>query len=225
MMRILIVEDEPELGEIVQDYLRAQEFDTTLVGDGQVALHKILHEHWDLVLLDLMLPGKDGLSICQEVRRVSQVPIIMMTAKVEEIDRLLGLELGADDYICKPYSPRELVARVKAVLRRTQPVTADLHFYLDKTTLSVRFREQQVEITAVEYRLLETLMASKERVVSREQLMKHAYNDHRVVNDRTMDSHITKLRKKLLQLTEEEIIHSVYGVGYKLQIPRPDLPQ
>lgn len=220
MKRILIVEDEPELGNIVQDYLRAQEFDTTLVNDGQIALHKILHEHWDLVLLDLMLPGKDGLSICQEVRCVSQVPIIMMTARVEEIDRLLGLELGADDYICKPYSPRELVARVKAVLRRTLPTTADTHFHLDQSTLSVRFRDQHVEITAVEYRLLETLLANKDRVISREHLMKHAYNDHRVVNDRTMDSHITKLRKKLVQLTEEEIIHSVYGVGYKLQIPR-----
>lgn len=224
MMRILIVEDEQELGEIVQDYLRAQDFDTVLVSDGQVALDRILQEHWDLVLLDLMLPGLDGLSVCKEVRRVSQVPIIMMTAKVEEIDRLLGLELGADDYICKPYSPRELVARVKAVLRRVQPITADTHFHLDQSTLSVRFRDQQVEVTAVEYRLLETLMANKERVVSREQLMKHAYNDHRVVNDRTMDSHITKLRKKLLQLTEEEIIHSVYGVGYKIQIPRADTP-
>lgn len=223
MMRILIVEDELELGEIVQDYLRAEEFATTLINEGQAALNKILQEQWDLVLLDLMLPGKDGLSICQEVRRVSQVPIIMMTAKVEEIDRLLGLELGADDYICKPYSPRELVARVKAVLRRTQPAPADTHFHLDQSTLSVHFREQQVELTAVEYRLLETLMANKERVVSREQLMKHAYNDHRVVNDRTMDSHITKLRKKLLPLTEEEIIHSVYGVGYKMQIPRGDV--
>lgn len=224
MMRILIVEDEQELGEIVQDYLRAQDFDTVLVSDGKVALDRILQEHWDLVLLDLMLPGLDGLSVCKEVRRVSQVPVIMMTAKVEEIDRLLGLELGADDYICKPYSPRELVARVKAVLRRVQPIPVDTHFHLDQSTLSVRFRDQQVEVTAVEYRLLETLMANKERVVSREQLMKHAYNDHRVVNDRTMDSHITKLRKKLLQLTEEEIIHSVYGVGYKIQIPRTDTP-
>lgn len=220
MMRILIVEDEPELGEILQDYLHAQEFDTTLVGDGIIALQKILHEHWDLVLLDLMLPGKDGMSICQEVRRVSQVPIIMMTAKVEEIDRLLGLELGADDYICKPYSPRELVARVKAVLRRTQPSAGDTHFHLDQTKLSVHFQDRKVEVTAVEYRLLETLLANKERVVSRDHLMKHAYNDHRVVNDRTMDSHITKLRKKLSPLTDEEIIHSVYGLGYKLQIPR-----
>lgn len=219
MMRILIVEDEVELGEIVQDYLRAQDFETLLVNDGVEALQKIVHEYWDLVLLDLMLPGKDGLSICQEARKVTQVPIIMMTAKVEEIDRLLGLELGADDYICKPYSPRELVARVKAVLRRTRPAEDETHFYLDQTNLSVHFQGQNIEVTAVEYRLLDILLSNRNRVISRDHLKKHAYNDHRVVNDRTMDSHITKLRKKLSQLTPEEFIHSVYGVGYKLQIP------
>ena len=219
MMRILIVEDEIELGEIVQDYLRAQDFETLLVNDGIEALQKIVHEYWDLVLLDLMLPGKDGLSVCQEARKITQVPIIMMTAKVEEIDRLLGLELGADDYICKPYSPRELVARVKAVLRRTRPAEDETHFYLDQTNLSVHFQGQNIEVTAVEYRLLDILLSNRNRVISRDHLKKHAYNDHRVVNDRTMDSHITKLRKKLLQLTPEEFIHSVYGVGYKLQIP------
>jgi two-component system response regulator BaeR len=219
MMRILIVEDEIELGEIVQDYLRAQDFETLLVNDGIEALQKIVHEYWDLVLLDLMLPGKDGLSVCQEARKITQVPIIMMTAKVEEIDRLLGLELGADDYICKPYSPRELVARVKAVLRRTRPAEDETHFYLDQTNLSVNFQGQNIEVTAVEYRLLDILLSNRNRVISRDHLKKHAYNDHRVVNDRTMDSHITKLRKKLLQLTPEEFIHSVYGVGYKLQIP------
>lgn len=219
MMRILIVEDELELGEIVQDYLRAQNFETCLVSDGLEALQMILHQHWDLVLLDVMLPGKDGLSICKEARKVTQVPIIMMTAKVEEIDRLLGLELGADDYICKPYSPRELVARVKAVLRRTRPAQEETHFYLDQASLSVHFKGQNIEVTAVEYRLLETLLSNSNRVISRDHLKKHAYNDHRVVNDRTMDSHITKLRKKLLHLSSEEFIHSVYGVGYKLQIP------
>lgn len=219
MKRILIVEDEPELGKIIQEYLSIQHFDSNWVTDGNIALQKILHEQWDLVLLDLMLPGKDGLSICQDVRKVSQVPIIMMTAKIEEIDRLLGLELGADDYICKPYSPRELVARVKAVLRRTQPQAATAVFHLDQTNLTVHLNGRSTEITAVEYRLIDTLLTNKDRVVSREHLKKHAYNDHRVVNDRTMDSHITKLRKKLLQLTQEDIIHSVYGVGYKLQIP------
>ncbi len=118
-MNILIVEDEIDLGEILQDYLTSEGFSATLVSDGELGLQKILTEKWDLVLLDLMLPKRDGLSICQEVRKTSQVPIIMTTAKVEEIDRLIGLELGADDYICKPFSPREVVARVKAVLRRS----------------------------------------------------------------------------------------------------------
>lgn len=219
MMRILIVEDEPELGEIIEEYLRAQHFDTLWINDGIQAFEKIQHEQWDLVLLDLMLPGKDGLSICQEVRKFSQIPIIMITAKIEEIDRLLGLELGADDYLCKPFSLRELVARMKAVLRRTQAVSANNHFYLDQSKLTVNFQEARVEVTAVEYRLVETLLENRERVVSRDFLKKNAYKDHRVVNDRTMDSHITKLRKKLSQLTDEEIIHSVYGVGYKLHIP------
>lgn len=219
MMRILIVEDEPELGEIIEEYLRAQHFDTLWINDGIQAFEKIQHEQWDLVLLDLMLPGKDGLSICQEVRKFSQIPIIMITAKIEEIDRLLGLELGADDYLCKPFSLRELVARMKAVLRRTQAVSPTNHFYLDQGKLTVNFQEARVEVTAVEYRLVETLLENRERVVSRDFLKKNAYKDHRVVNDRTMDSHITKLRKKLSQLTDEEIIHSVYGVGYKLHIP------
>lgn len=219
-MNILIVEDESDLGEILCDYLVAENFQATLVGDGELALQKIRNEPWDLILLDLMLPKLDGLNVCREVRKFSQVPIIMTTAKVEEIDRLLGLEVGADDYICKPFSPREVVARVKAVLRRTktagQPESPIFH--LDKDSVSACFNEQSVEITTIEFRILETLVNNKHKVVSRDQLLKNAYTDHRVVSDRTMDSHITKLRKKLQQIHPGEIIHSVYGVGYRLQI-------
>jgi two-component system response regulator BaeR len=219
-MNILIVEDETDLGEILSDYLTAEHFQTYLAGDGEEALQKIRTEHWDLVLLDLMLPKLDGLNVCREVRKFSQVPIIMTTAKVEEIDRLLGLEIGADDYICKPFSPREVVARVKAVLRRSnsggQPESTAFH--LDKDTISACYNDKAVEITTIEFRILETLTNNKHKVVSRDQLLKHAYTDHRVVSDRTMDSHITKLRKKLQQIHDGEIIHSVYGVGYRLQI-------
>ncbi len=219
-MNILIVEDEQDLGEILSDYLASENFTTTLIGDGEAALTAIRNQPWDLVILDLMLPKLDGLSICREVRKTSQVPIIMTTAKVEEIDRLIGLEVGADDYICKPFSPREVVARVKAVLRRTnmssEPEKNPLH--LDKDALSASYHNKSVELTSIEFRILDTLSNNRHKVVSRDQLLKNAYTDHRVVSDRTMDSHITKLRKKLLQIHAGEIIHSVYGVGYRLQL-------
>ncbi len=220
-MNILIVEDERDLGEILQDYLTHENFSVTLVSDGEVALQKILNETWDLIILDLMLPSRDGLSICQEVRKQSQVPIIMTTAKVEEIDRLLGLELGADDYICKPFSPREVVARVKAVLRRSTKTDepSPTGFRLDKERQYACMGDQYVELTSIEFRILETLLLNKQRVISRDLLLKNAYTDHRIVSDRTMDSHITKLRKKLQPICSDDIIHSVYGVGYRLQLP------
>jgi len=219
-MNILIVEDEIDLGEILRDYLNAENYTTELVGDGESALARIRNGQWDLIILDLMLPKLDGLSVCREVRKQSQVPIIMTTAKVEEIDRLLGLEVGADDYICKPFSPREVVARVKAVLRRSQaPSGVDNSIlHLDKEAMQVHHQGQSIELTAIEFRILETLFAHKHKVVSRDLLQKNAYTDHRVVSDRTMDSHITKLRKKLQQIHPQEIIHSVYGVGYRLQV-------
>jgi two-component system response regulator BaeR len=219
-MNILIVEDETDLGEILSDYLIAENFQTTLVGDGELALQKIRDESWDLVLLDLMLPKLDGMNVCREVRKFSQVPIIMTTAKIEEIDRLLGLEIGADDYICKPFSPREVVARVKAVLRRskTNGQMESTVFHLDKDAVRACYNDKSVEITTIEFRILETLVNNKHKVVSRDLLQKNAYTDHRVVSDRTMDSHITKLRKKLQHIHAGEIIHSVYGVGYRLQI-------
>jgi two-component system, OmpR family, response regulator BaeR len=219
-MNILVVEDEIELGEILCEYLTVENFNATLISDGDAALEKILTEHWDLILLDLMLPKRDGISICQEVRKKSQVPIIITTAKVEEIDRLVGLEVGADDYICKPFSPREVVARVKAVLRRTQmsEQASDEFLRMDQGTLCVEIGSNKIEVTSIEYRILETLLVNKHKVVSRELLLKNAYTDHRIVSDRTMDSHITKLRKKLQKITPVDVIHSVYGVGYRLQI-------
>jgi len=219
-MNILIVEDEQDLAEILSDYLISENFNTTLIGDGEAALSAIRNHSWDLVILDLMLPKLDGLSVCREVRKHSQVPIIMTTAKVEEIDRLLGLEVGADDYICKPFSPREVVARVKAVLRRSNSSSEPSNnlLQLNKDALSVSINNQNVELTSIEFRMLETLANNRHKVVSRDLLLKNAYTDHRVVSDRTMDSHITKLRKKLQQIHAQEIIHSVYGVGYRLQI-------
>lgn len=229
--RILIVEDERDLAELLQDYLQHHQFETEVVGDGNRVISSVEQFQPDLILLDLMLPNKDGLTLCREIRASSQIPIIMVTAKVEEIDRLLGLELGADDYICKPYSPREVVARVKAVLRRyqqhldfsincTTPQATLSPLEMDESTLSATLLGQPLALTVVEFRLLKTLSEDPRRIFSRDQLMDRIYQDHRVVHDRTIDSHINKLRRKLAAASpDQEVVHSVYGVGYKFELP------
>ncbi|NVN92009.1 MAG: response regulator [Desulfuromonadales bacterium] len=218
--KILIVEDEEKLASLLNDYLRQAGFETSWLSNGLDVAPWVRDQNPDLILLDLMLPGRDGLEICKEVRSFSTVPIIMTTARVEEIDRLLGLELGADDYICKPFSPREVVARVKAVLRRTDggaTIKAD-GLVLDELRLRAVLNEQDLELTAVEFKLLQFLAANQGRIYGRQQLMDRIYSDERVVSDRTIDSHIKKLRKKIaLASPNEEYIHSVYGVGYKFE--------
>ncbi|NEX20329.1 response regulator [Thiorhodococcus mannitoliphagus] len=218
---ILIVEDEERLATLVADYLKAADFSVHRLKEGTGAVEWTRGEQPDLILLDLMLPGKDGLTICKEIRAESQVPIIMATARIEEIDRLLGLELGADDYVCKPYSPRELVARVKAVLRRTAQSSQSRSLgplTLLPDRLRVRCEDREIELTAVEFALLETLHESPGRIFSRDRLMDRIYKDHRVVSDRTIDSHVKKLRRKLAELVpDRELIHSVYGVGYRYE--------
>jgi two-component system response regulator BaeR len=219
--RILIVEDEPKLAALVGDYLRVGGYESNWVADGREAVSAVRNGQPDLVLLDLMLPGRDGLDICRELRSFSDVPIIMLTARVEEIDRLLGLELGADDYICKPFSPREVVARVKAILRRTRGSTEQTAAALriDEATHSAIFHGVMLELTPVEFRLLKTLAANPARVFSRDHLLDNLYLDHRVVTDRTVDSHIKNLRRKLEQAAPgQDPIRSIYGVGYKLEI-------
>jgi two-component system response regulator BaeR len=171
-----------------------------------------------------MLPGRDGLAICREVRAFSTVPIIMVTARVEEIDRLIGLEIGADDYVCKPFSPREVMARVKAVLRRAAgaPVAGDCPLRLDEDRLEAHAGGRAVALTAVEFRLLKILSAEPGRIFSRNRLMDGIYPDHRVVSDRTIDSHVKKLRRKLEAAAPGlQLIHSVYGAGYKVEYPAP----
>ncbi|MGB1011033.1 MAG: response regulator [Thiolinea sp.] len=227
MNPILIVEDEPKIAEILQKYLQNAGYQTCWLAQGEEANQWIDDNQPALVLLDLMLPGKDGLEICKDIRRTSEIPVIMLTARVEEIDRLLGLELGADDYICKPFSPREVVARVKAVLRRFAHESDNtsqnqLHsansLVLDRERLNVSAGEQETSLTLVEFELLETLHAHPGRIFSRQQLMERVYPDNRIVSDRTIDSHIKKLRKKINALApDQELIHSVYSVGYKFE--------
>jgi len=213
---ILIVEDETKLAELLRDYLQQAGFGVSIVSNGRDAIPAAREHSPDLILLDLMLPGRDGMEICRELRTFSTVPVIMTTARVEEIDRLLGLELGADDYICKPYSPREVVARVRAVLRRSSGNTSPLPgLQLDEGRYCAIWEGQSVELTAVEFQLLRFLAATPGRIYSRQQLMDRIYPDQRSVSDRTIDSHIKKLRRKLLTITAGiELIRSVYGVGY-----------
>jgi two-component system response regulator BaeR len=221
--RILIVEDEPALANLLEDYLKAAGYRTDAMREGTGVVESVRDNPPDLMLLDLMLPGKDGLDICREIRVFSDLPIVMVTARVEEIDRLLGLELGADDYICKPYSPREVVLRVKAILRRLQPAVGAAQpvagLELDESRFSACFQGVTLELTPVEFRLLKTFIDQPGRVYSRAQLMDHLYTDQRVVSDRTVDTHVKNLRKKLNAISpDEEIIRSIYGVGYKLEL-------
>ncbi len=220
---ILIVEDEPKLAQLLQDYLAQAGYRTHCLAHGLEVVPWVKQHSPHLIVLDLMLPAKDGLTICQELRTFSHVPIIMVTARVEEIDRLLGLELGADDYICKPFSPRELVARVKAVLRRLQnhkPEEVQYGgFVLDAQQYLARLDGQPLELTPAEFRLLRTLVTHPGRVFARHQLMEALYDDFRAASDRTVDSHIKNLRKKIHALRPgQEVIHAVYGVGYKLEL-------
>lgn len=220
---ILIVEDEPKLGQLLIDYLQAAHYAPTLITHGDEVLPYVRRTPPALILLDLMLPGSDGLTLCREIRRFSEVPIVMVTAKIEEIDRLLGLEIGADDYICKPYSPREVVARVKTILRRCKPArraTAAERLepvvVIDDSRFQASWNNQILDLTPAEFRLLKTLSGEPGKVFSREQLLNHLYDDYRVVTDRTIDSHIKNLRRKLEALNANEpFIRAVYGVGYR----------
>jgi two-component system, OmpR family, response regulator BaeR len=219
---ILIVEDEHKIADLLKEYLEKAGYRATIAGRGDKAVAQVRKSQPDLVLLDLMLPGMDGMSVCREVRKFSSVPIIMATAKAEEIDRLLGLELGADDYICKPFSPREVVARVKAVLRRTCPEPAEKNLSLgaislDEASHQARVSGSALELTPSEFRLLQVLISQPGRVFSRDELLARVQGYDCEGYDRTIDSHIKNLRKKIAaHLPGREIITTVYGVGYKL---------
>jgi two-component system response regulator BaeR len=219
---ILIVEDEPKIAALLADYLRAQAgFNSKIIDRGDEAIRQFQSVQPDLVLLDLMLPGLDGIEVCKQMRALSQVPIIMVTARVEEIDRLLGLELGADDYICKPFSPREVVARVKAVLRRSEKgntgkLSSGLE--MDGEKFDASLNGTALPLTPVEFALLQMLSNHPGRVFSRDQLMNGMYSDYRVVSDRAVDTHVKNLRRKLTEASGvEDMIKSVYGLGYRYE--------
>lgn len=229
--KILLVEDEKNIADILIDYLRQSGFTTNHIANGTEAVGFVKQESPDVVLLDLMLPGKDGLEVCREIRTFSMVPIIIVTAKVEEIDRLLGLELGADDYICKPFSPREVVARVKAMMRRARLASAtdskaqqaqqQQLIEIDEAQARAFVSGQRLELTPTEFRLLKLMASNPGRVYSRGHLLDLCYQQEQQIYDRVIDSHIKNLRKKLSKaLSGQEVIHSVYGVGYRFELPQ-----
>jgi two-component system, OmpR family, alkaline phosphatase synthesis response regulator PhoP len=223
---ILIVEDEADIADLVKYHLEREGLAARTVGDGKQALDLIVRDHPDLIILDLMLPGMDGLEMCRRLRGQSatqRIPIIMLTARAEEVDRIVGLEIGADDYVPKPFSPRELVARVKAVLRRTAapvvpseaPVTAG-RLHLDPARHEVTKDDQPVELSAMEFRLLEFFLRHRGRVFTRTQLLDQVWGQDRFVEPRTVDVHIRRLREKVEDKPRQPtLILTVRGMGYK----------
>jgi two-component system response regulator BaeR len=220
--RVLVVEDDPKIAQLLVDYLGRDGFDTLAIADGQAALSHIERSIPALIVLDLMLPSLDGMAVCRAVRRFSDVPIIMVTARVDEVDRLLGLDVGADDYVCKPFSPREVVARVRALLRRADGLlsTTQQDWHVDEVGYRISWKGQWLPLTPVEFRMLRLLLTRPGRVFSRAQLLDSVHQEMRDVSDRAIDSHVKNLRRKI-QVVEPAFdnIVSIYGVGYRFDAP------
>jgi two-component system alkaline phosphatase synthesis response regulator PhoP len=222
MSRILIVEDEPDIASVLADDLGVEGYEVTIAEEGEAALHLAREQTWDLILLDLMLPRKDGFEVCRELRRARiKTPIIMLTAKTQEAEKILGLELGADDYVTKPFSPRELRARIKAVLRRFQDdekpsVYGFPDFQVDFDRGELRRGKHSLEATPLEFKLLSAFIRRRGRVLSRQQLIEEAWGRDTFVTDRVVDAHIVNLRRKIEpQPNAPRYLISVRGIGYR----------
>jgi two-component system response regulator BaeR len=227
MTRIAVVEDELDIASVVQDYLRHAGYETVHFADGESALEHLIASPPDLTLLDIMLPRLDGVEVLRRAREHTSHPIIMLTARIEEVDRLLGLELGADDYVCKPFSPRELVARVRAVLRRTMPPDergqarqGTPGLVLDDVHWRASLEGTPLNLTRREFGLLQVLSRHPGRIFSRARLLELAYDDTMDVTERAIDSHVKNLRRKLgAVMPSHDWIRSVYGVGFAWEAP------
>ncbi|MEH6481614.1 MULTISPECIES: response regulator [Pseudoalteromonas] len=220
--KILIVEDEENIAEVLIAYAKQQDYETEHFNSGKGVVSFVKQNAVDLILLDLMLPDVDGIELCKQIRAFSSVPIIMLTAKSEEIDRLLGLELGADDYICKPFSPKEVIARIKAVLRRTsQPKTNIINhnnFQLHKDDYEARLNGKSIGFTAVEFKIFLLFISHVGRVFTREDIINNVYSDTTDISDRNIDTHIKNIRKKINDIQAGlNPIAAVYSVGYKFK--------
>jgi two-component system response regulator CpxR len=230
MDRVLIVDDDVELCELVAEYLRTEGFETEAVHNGNRGLDRALSGDHVLVVLDVMLPGMNGLDVLRRLRTHSEVPVLILTARGDEVDRIVGLEIGADDYLPKPFNPRELVARIRAILRRAQPVSehddpvsqriAVGDVQLDPASRTVRRGGEPVELTSVEFSLLELLMRAAGHVVTREQVAKDVLGRQFMAYDRSIDMHVSKVRRKLgPQPNGDERIKTIRGVGYIYAVP------
>jgi two-component system alkaline phosphatase synthesis response regulator PhoP len=223
MTKVLIVEDDRDIALGLEEDLTHHGFQVESVGDGEKAIHRSKECDWDLIILDIMLPRKDGFEVCQELRRAGiKTPIIMLTAKTHEAEKIFGLELGADDYITKPFSPRELRARIHAVLRRVSESFLGTYNFgnceVDFDRGEVRRGGQPINITALEFRLLTALIHSQGRVLSREQLIDAAWGYTTIITERVVDTHILNLRKKIEPVPEKPCyICSVRGMGYRFE--------
>ncbi len=227
--RILIVEDDLRIADMLANYLQAQGYSTTVISNGLQVVPELQRMEPALMLLDIMLPGQDGVEVCREVRRFSSVPIIMVTARIDEIDRLIGLEVGADDYVCKPFSPREVVARIKALLRRAEgrlgPGTPSHGFRVDDNAMRIAWEEHALPLTPLEFRLFKKLLSRPGHVFSRSALLESVHEDFRDTTDRAIDSHIKNLRKKISKARPQgSAIVSVYGMGYRFDPEAQDAP-
>lgn len=219
---ILVVEDKKKIAMVLKDYLSASGYRVSWIDNGDGVVGFVRSENVDLILLDIMLPGMDGLSVCKEIRSFTDLPIIFVTAKTEELDCLLGLELGSDDYICKPFRPREVVARVKTVLRRMGPKQSSTHLSIGLMTLKdeeycITLKGRDLDLTPNEFGILKTMIHHPNKVYSRSELVDRVQGYTFEGYERTIDTHIKNLRKKMAAiLPGKEIIKAVYGVGYKL---------
>ncbi|KAA9026167.1 response regulator transcription factor [Niallia endozanthoxylica] len=231
-VKILVVDDEERIRRLLKMYLERENYVIEEAEDGDEALSKALANDYDVILLDLMMPGKDGIEVCRELREKKGTPVIMLTAKGEEVNRVQGFEVGTDDYIVKPFSPREVVLRVKALLRRsvktnyiqTEPVTKDIivfpHLTIDNDAHRVIANGQEVSLTPKEYELLFFLAKSPDKVFDREQLLKEVWHYEFFGDLRTVDTHVKRLREKLNKVSEQaaKMIITVWGVGYKFEV-------
>ena len=220
--QILIVDDDAHIRDVVSYALVKANFRVAEAVDGNAALVAVAQTAFDLIVLDILMPEKDGIEVCNEIRRTSQVPILFLSSKNEEIDRIVGLELGADDYVSKPFSPRELIARIKAILRRPQPSETEQELSVGALTIDTERREvfwdkAPVQLTATEFAILQLLASRPGKVFERDELMRGAYPGRRIVSHRTIDSHIRRLRDKL-KSDGADIIHTAHGVGYRLEV-------
>ena len=226
--KILIVEDDNKIVKVLKRYLEEEYFDVLILKSGNKVVDKLKSSSLDLILLDIMLPDQDGMTICREIRSFSNVPIIFITAKVDPFDRMLGLEIGADDYICKPFIPKEVVARVKAVIRRTRPDNKGKKLVLDPIIFDEKSHRvtvggSNIILTPIEYELLRIMMSKPEQIFTRDDLISKIHGHTYECYDRTIDNHIKNLRKKInLHLQGREMIHTIYGFGYKISSPNID---